>query len=151
VAERTIVDRADHADASASFLGAGSIRSQSCTVGRIHAGAARGADLLRGRHGVRAVLPEYPEASRTYRRRATPDWCVRAALVHAERSHEPGRGRSGTISLPHKSVGMHFGTFQLTREGIGDPLHALEQARDVRAIPLSRFSTLGFGESVRVG
>jgi hypothetical protein len=46
---------------------------------------------------------------------------------------------------------MHFGTFQLTTEGIDDPLHALERARDVRAIPLSRFSTLGFGESVRVG
>ena len=49
------------------------------------------------------------------------------------------------------SIGMHFGTFQLTWEGIDDPLHALKQALDARAIPQSHFSTLGFGESVLVG
>jgi L-ascorbate metabolism protein UlaG (beta-lactamase superfamily) len=49
-----------------------------------------------------------------------------------------------------ESVGMHFGTFQLTTEGIDDPLRALEDARRARDIPLSRFRTLGFGESVRL-
>jgi len=46
---------------------------------------------------------------------------------------------------------MHFGTFQLTAEGIDDPLHALTQALDARAIPRSRFSIPGSGESVFVG
>ena len=50
-----------------------------------------------------------------------------------------------------ESVGMHFGTFQLTTEGIDDPLRALEQARRAKNIPPSRFRTLGFGESLRLG
>ncbi len=49
------------------------------------------------------------------------------------------------------SVGMHFGTFQLTTEGIDEPLRALEEARRARDIPPSRFRTLGFGESLRLG
>ena len=44
-----------------------------------------------------------------------------------------------------ESIGMHFGTFQLTTEGIDEPLRALEEARRVRNIPQSRFRTLGFG------
>jgi L-ascorbate metabolism protein UlaG (beta-lactamase superfamily) len=50
-----------------------------------------------------------------------------------------------------KSVGMHFGTFQLTTEGIDEPLRALEDACRGREIPPSRFRTLPFGESVRLG
>jgi L-ascorbate metabolism protein UlaG (beta-lactamase superfamily) len=49
------------------------------------------------------------------------------------------------------SVGMHFGTFQMTTEGIDEPLRALEDARRARNIPLSRFRVLDFGESVRLG
>ena len=49
-----------------------------------------------------------------------------------------------------ESIGMHFGTFQLTTEGIDEPLRALEEARRVRNIPQSRFRTLGFGESMRL-
>jgi L-ascorbate metabolism protein UlaG (beta-lactamase superfamily) len=49
-----------------------------------------------------------------------------------------------------ESVGMHFGTFQMTPEGINEPLHALEEARRARNIPASRFRTLDFGESVRL-
>jgi L-ascorbate metabolism protein UlaG (beta-lactamase superfamily) len=49
-----------------------------------------------------------------------------------------------------ESVGMHFGTFQMTTEGIDEPLRALEEACRVRNIPRSRFRTLGFGESVRL-
>jgi len=49
-----------------------------------------------------------------------------------------------------QSFAMHFGTFQLTCEGIDDPLRALEQARGARDIARSRFSTLGFGDSVRI-
>ncbi len=49
-----------------------------------------------------------------------------------------------------ESIGMHFGTFQLTTEGIDEPLRALEQARQVRNVPASRFRTLGFGDSAHV-
>jgi len=49
------------------------------------------------------------------------------------------------------SVGMHFGTFQMTTEGIDAPLRALDDARRARNIAPSRFRTLAFGESVRLG
>jgi L-ascorbate metabolism protein UlaG (beta-lactamase superfamily) len=49
------------------------------------------------------------------------------------------------------SVGMHFGTFQLTTEGIDEPLRALDEACRARNIPLSQFRVLDFGESMRVG
>jgi L-ascorbate metabolism protein UlaG (beta-lactamase superfamily) len=50
-----------------------------------------------------------------------------------------------------ESIGMHFGTFQLTTEGIDDPEVALEQARRANNVAPARFRTIGFGESVRVG
>ena len=50
-----------------------------------------------------------------------------------------------------ESVGMHFGTFQLTTEGIDEPLRALEEACRTNNIPPSRFRALGFGESMRLG
>ena len=43
-----------------------------------------------------------------------------------------------------QSVGMHFGTFQLTDEAIDAPVAALAAAK------LENFTTLGFGESRRV-
>ena len=46
------------------------------------------------------------------------------------------------------SVGMHYGTFQLTNEGVDEPLRALEAARSARGIPPSQFRTIGFGESL---
>jgi L-ascorbate metabolism protein UlaG (beta-lactamase superfamily) len=49
-----------------------------------------------------------------------------------------------------ESIGMHFGTFQMTIEGIDEPLRALEDACRARNIPQSRFRTLGFGESARL-
>ena len=49
-----------------------------------------------------------------------------------------------------ESIGMHFGTFPMTSEGIDEPVRALEEACRVRNIPQSRFWTLGFGESVRL-
>ena len=48
------------------------------------------------------------------------------------------------------SVGMHFGTFRLTAEGIDEPLRALDEACRAREIPRSRFRTLRFGESLRL-
>jgi len=49
-----------------------------------------------------------------------------------------------------ESVGMHYGTFQLTAEGIDDPLHALEAARVEQGVEASKFRTIPFGESVRL-
>jgi L-ascorbate metabolism protein UlaG (beta-lactamase superfamily) len=48
------------------------------------------------------------------------------------------------------SIGMHFGTFQLTTEAIDAPLRALDDALRANAIPPSRFRTLDFGESLVV-
>jgi L-ascorbate metabolism protein UlaG (beta-lactamase superfamily) len=50
-----------------------------------------------------------------------------------------------------ESVAMHFGTFQLTTEGIDEPVRALEQARLAHHLQPSAFRAIGFGESVRVG
>jgi L-ascorbate metabolism protein UlaG (beta-lactamase superfamily) len=50
-----------------------------------------------------------------------------------------------------ESVGMHFGTFQLTTEGIDEPVRALEAACRARNISQPRFRTLAFGESLRLG
>jgi L-ascorbate metabolism protein UlaG (beta-lactamase superfamily) len=47
-----------------------------------------------------------------------------------------------------ESIAMHFGTFQLTTEGIDEPVRALEEARRARSLPASAFRILGFGESV---
>ncbi len=49
------------------------------------------------------------------------------------------------------SVGMHFGTFPMTIEGIDEPLSALEDACRTRNVPPSQFRTLGFGDSLRLG
>jgi L-ascorbate metabolism protein UlaG (beta-lactamase superfamily) len=46
------------------------------------------------------------------------------------------------------SVGMHFGTFQMTTEGIDEPLHALTQAREAHGVSDALFRTISFGESV---
>jgi hypothetical protein len=45
---------------------------------------------------------------------------------------------------------MHFGTFQLTTEGIDEPARALGVACRERNVSRSRFRILGFGESVRL-
>jgi L-ascorbate metabolism protein UlaG (beta-lactamase superfamily) len=49
-----------------------------------------------------------------------------------------------------QSIGMHFGTFQLTTEGIDEPLLALDAARRLAHLPADRFGTLEFGESLRI-
>src|SRR2546426_4924362 len=49
-----------------------------------------------------------------------------------------------------ESVAMHFGTFQMTTEGLDEPLRGLQDAWRAENIPLSRFRTLRFGESLRL-
>jgi L-ascorbate metabolism protein UlaG (beta-lactamase superfamily) len=49
------------------------------------------------------------------------------------------------------SLGMHFGTFQLTDEGIDEPLRALDRARVAHDVPRDAFRVLEFGATVIVG
>jgi L-ascorbate metabolism protein UlaG (beta-lactamase superfamily) len=46
------------------------------------------------------------------------------------------------------SIGMHFGTFQLTDEGIDEPPRALERSREAHGVSADAFRVLDFGESV---
>ena len=50
-----------------------------------------------------------------------------------------------------ESIAMHYGTFQMTTEGIDEPPRALDKARRAKNVAPSRFRTIEFGESVRVG
>ena len=49
-----------------------------------------------------------------------------------------------------RSIGMHFGTFQLTAEAIDAPVLALGDALRAKDVPAERFRALDFGESMRV-
>ena len=46
------------------------------------------------------------------------------------------------------SIGMHFGTFQLTDEAIDEPVRALEQASLAQGVRPDAFRVLGFGETI---
>lgn len=46
-----------------------------------------------------------------------------------------------------QSIGMHFGTFNLTDEGIDEPQRALAMAREAQGVPAADFTTLDFGET----
>jgi L-ascorbate metabolism protein UlaG (beta-lactamase superfamily) len=48
------------------------------------------------------------------------------------------------------SVPMHYGTFQLTPEGIDEPLDGLRRALRAAGLPESCFRALDFGESLRL-
>ena len=48
-----------------------------------------------------------------------------------------------------RSIGMHFGTFQLTDEAIDAPEQALDQEKHRQGVAEDRFVTLGFGECRR--
>jgi L-ascorbate metabolism protein UlaG (beta-lactamase superfamily) len=75
-----------------------------------------------------------------------PRWFMQA--VHMN----PAEAVQAHVDLEtSESIGMHFGTFQMTTEGIDEPLRALGEACRARNIPLSRFRTLPFGESLRLG
>jgi L-ascorbate metabolism protein UlaG (beta-lactamase superfamily) len=63
----------------------------------------------------------------------------------------PGEAVQAHVDLgAHQSVGMHFGTFQLTPEGIAEPVAALDEALRAARVPLTEFRTLEFGESLRI-
>ncbi|HYL20540.1 MAG TPA: MBL fold metallo-hydrolase [Gemmatimonadales bacterium] len=47
-----------------------------------------------------------------------------------------------------RSIAMHFGTFQLTPEGIDEPVRELANAVGTRGVPTAQFGTLEVGASV---
>ena len=49
-----------------------------------------------------------------------------------------------------RSIAMHFGTFQLTPEGIDEPVRELAKAVRERGVPVEQFRTVDVGESVAV-
>jgi len=72
-----------------------------------------------------------------------PRWFMRA--VHMN----PAEAVQAHLDLGAlQSIGMHFGTFQLTTEGIDEPLGALDEARRACDVSPCRFRTLLFGESI---
>jgi L-ascorbate metabolism protein UlaG (beta-lactamase superfamily) len=74
-----------------------------------------------------------------------PRWFMRT--VHMN----PAEAAQAHLDLEAaESVAMHFGTFQMTIEGIDEPVRALGEACREKNIPPSRFRVLGFGASVRL-
>jgi L-ascorbate metabolism protein UlaG (beta-lactamase superfamily) len=64
----------------------------------------------------------------------------------------PGEAVQAHLDLgARQSIAMHFGRFQLTPEGIDEPVRGLATALRERGVPVERFRTLDVGESVWVG
>ena len=55
----------------------------------------------------------------------------------------------GYVVRTGRSIGMHFGTFQLTDEAIDEPLRALDQAREAHGVSGDAFTVLDFGETAQ--
>jgi len=72
-----------------------------------------------------------------------PRWFMRAVHMNPQ---ESVRAHRELGSSP--SIAMHFGTFQLTPEGIDEPVKELEKACDAAGVARSGFRVLGTGESV---
>ena len=71
-----------------------------------------------------------------------PRWFMAAAHMNPEEAVQAHRD----LGAGH-SIGMHFGTFQLTDEAIDAPLDALAVAKAAAELTDAHFSTLGFGET----
>ncbi len=71
-----------------------------------------------------------------------PRWFMRQQHV------DPGEAVQAHLDLqPRRSIGMHFGTFQLTDEAIDAPVHALREARARVGLTEADFDVLAFGET----
>jgi L-ascorbate metabolism protein UlaG (beta-lactamase superfamily) len=75
-----------------------------------------------------------------------PRWFMHAVHMNPEEAV-----RAHVELQPAQSLGMHFGTFQLTSEAIDDPLRALDAARRAAGVSETTFRAPEFGESTRVG
>ncbi len=72
-----------------------------------------------------------------------PRWFMKAVHMNPAEAVQAHLDLQATAS-----IGMHFGTFQMTTEGIDEPSHALSEAREALGVSSARFRTIGFGESV---
>ncbi len=71
-----------------------------------------------------------------------PRWFMRPQHL------DPAEAMRAHVDLrPRRSLGMHFGTFQLTDEAIDAPLLALREARAREAVAEHEFAVLAFGET----
>lgn len=71
-----------------------------------------------------------------------PRWFMRQHHVNPEEAVQ------AHLDLqPRRSIGMHFGTFQLTDEAIDAPISALRQAQARAGVAHAEFDVLGFGET----
>ncbi len=74
-----------------------------------------------------------------------PRWFMRAFHMN------PAEAVQAHLDLgAPETIGMHFGTFQMTIEGIDEPVRALEDACKASNVPASHFRVPIFGESVRL-
>jgi L-ascorbate metabolism protein UlaG (beta-lactamase superfamily) len=71
-----------------------------------------------------------------------PRWFMRQHHVNPEEAV-----RAHLDLQPRRSIGMHFGTFQLTDEAIDAPVHALRHARAHAGVAETDFDVLAFGET----
>jgi L-ascorbate metabolism protein UlaG (beta-lactamase superfamily) len=71
-----------------------------------------------------------------------PRWFMAAAHMNPAEAVQ-----AHTALGARRSVGMHFGTFQLTDEGIDAPLLALAEARTANGLAPEQFTTHAFGET----
>jgi L-ascorbate metabolism protein UlaG (beta-lactamase superfamily) len=74
-----------------------------------------------------------------------PRWFMSAVHMNPAEAVQAHRDLEASTS-----IGMHFGTFQLTSEAIDDPLRELAAACRASDVPSSAFVTLPFGESMRL-
>lgn len=74
-----------------------------------------------------------------------PRWFMREMHINPEEAVQAHLDLGAKVSLP-----MHFGTFQLTDEGIHAPAKALEEAREKREILPESFPVLEQGQSYRL-
>jgi L-ascorbate metabolism protein UlaG (beta-lactamase superfamily) len=74
-----------------------------------------------------------------------PRWFMQAVHMNPEEAVQAHVDLGAPLS-----IGMHFGTFQLTTEGIDEPVGALSAARRTRDIAPWRFDVLPFGGSFRL-
>jgi L-ascorbate metabolism protein UlaG (beta-lactamase superfamily) len=74
-----------------------------------------------------------------------PRWFMQAVHMNPEEAVQAHLDLEAS-----RSIGMHFGTFQLTAEAIDAPLRALQDACHARNVPPSRFRALDFGGSTRL-
>jgi L-ascorbate metabolism protein UlaG (beta-lactamase superfamily) len=73
-----------------------------------------------------------------------PQWFMRTMHMN------PAEAVQAHCDLSSKrSLGMHYGTWQLTDEGLDDPIDALETARKARGLTSADFSAATFGATYR--